>query len=69
MNVLKLVQELEDRLFFFYFLIEPRDGALRKVKVLWYADGIDLMVENREGLKALSEKSLTEVSQGKAHSQ
>lgn len=83
MNVLTLVQELEDRLYLFYFLIEPRDEALRKVKdipkyipycginsiVLGYADGIDLMVEKREGLKALSEKSLSEVSQGKAHSQ
>lgn len=35
--------------------------------MLGYADGIDLMVEKRKGLKALSEKSLTEVSQGKAH--
>lgn len=37
--------------------------------MLWlgYTDGIDLMVEKREGLKALSEESLTEVSQGKAH--
>lgn len=35
--------------------------------MLGYTDGIDLMVETREGLKDLSEESLTEVSQGKAH--
>lgn len=66
MDVLTLVQELEDRLYLFYFLIEPRDEALRKVKdtskdipycgiksiVLGYADGIDLTVEKRECLKA-----------------
>lgn len=79
MNVLTLVQELEDRLYLFYFLIEPRDEASRKVKdtpkdipycgiksiVLGYADGIDLMVEKRKGLKALPEKSQSEVSQGR----